>query len=298
MGFDHSGGSFIMLKKRGLAVPYERQRGQVLPFWVFAIVTCLGLVFFVANYTNQIRWTIRAQNAADVAGAGGVIPDADINNQIDMQLYALAVDEVRIRYLNQALVNILNGYGCGSSCSQAYADVYAALQNAVSVYNPDGMKMNVADSLQKGGLQNAESKGYALAADGCTNTPPIGDCTNGVPTFSIHQLSVGNGTADVYACKQVKTLVPAILGLSPSSTYKAIARSTVSLSRIDETFNPTQAKNPNNGNLPYVPNENPTTTGQTVYTQVNFSTFTPTVHFYVTGPVQPTASFNPSTASC
>ena len=105
-----------------------RARGQTVPFWLFGTMLTLALTLFVVNYTNTIRWHIRAQNAADTAAMATVAVDANLNNQRTMALYALAIDEYRIRSIVQSMINAANSVGgcnphlddTGVDCDNAY----------------------------------------------------------------------------------------------------------------------------------------------------------------------------------
>ncbi len=292
-----------------------RRRGQLLPMWSMSLVTSFALIFFVQNFANQIRWTIRAQNAADTAAAATMLPDADLANQSTTILYTLALDEVRIRYLNQAALNVLAGYGCSTytNCRQDYAAIYQALTNAISVYDPGSKGVNLPFlDVHQSATNGDETAAYNhIVKQGCNNTPTIGDCTNGQETFNYHTLgSDGNGhgngkgkgnngsNIDVYACATVSTALPQLLGLSSSSSFKAIGRSTMGLVAHSETFSPGTTQNPNSGTV-YAPNEYAAgLADQNAYTKTDFTTTSITVYFYSPGPVQPTTSFTPSSASC
>jgi hypothetical protein len=283
------------------------ERGQSIPFWVFSLIACLAITFFVNNYTNQIRWTIRAQNAADAVAASAIVPDVDLSNQATLTLYAEAIDEARLRYLNQAIINILQGYGCSdsTSCKQDYNALTNAYRRAIIAYNPQnngGLHLDDLDVAQNtGNLQTAETNAYNAAASGCASTPPIGDCTNGQPTFKYHVVpgtTLGNGFADVYACAMVPTIIPSLLKLPMSSQFKAIARSTMGIGSHTETFTPGVTINPSTGQ-PYAQRYYPSSLAdQNYYTYINFSSLSVTLHFFSAATVQPTASFNPSTATC
>jgi hypothetical protein len=88
---------------------HHGERGQTIPFWVFASIASLALTLFVMNYTNTIRWHIRAQNAADTAAMAAIAADASLNNQQTVAEYALAVSEYRIRAIVESMVNAANG---------------------------------------------------------------------------------------------------------------------------------------------------------------------------------------------
>jgi Putative Flp pilus-assembly TadE/G-like len=96
---------------------YRNQRGQTIPFWVFAAVTSFVLTFFVINYTNTVRWHIRAQNAADAAAIAAIAGDASLMNQRTLTEYAAAYDEYRLRSAIYSIINAANGVG--SSATQS-----------------------------------------------------------------------------------------------------------------------------------------------------------------------------------
>jgi hypothetical protein len=89
----------------------EESRGQTIPFYVIAVIMSLALSLFVMNYTNTIRWHIRAQNAADAAALAMVAGDANVANQIAQAQYAAAVSEYRIRSIIYSMINAANGVG-------------------------------------------------------------------------------------------------------------------------------------------------------------------------------------------
>ena len=87
------------------------ERGQVLPLWTVGSLACLSMIFFLINYANVIRWQVRAQNAADSASSASLSTIAQYYNDLSMTIYAADIAELRVRYLDQALVNNLNGLG-------------------------------------------------------------------------------------------------------------------------------------------------------------------------------------------
>jgi hypothetical protein len=90
---------------------YRNQRGQTIPFWVFAAITSLVLTLFVINYTNTVRWHIRAQNAADAAALAAIAGDASLMNQRTVTQYAAAYDEYRLRSVIYSIINAANSVG-------------------------------------------------------------------------------------------------------------------------------------------------------------------------------------------
>jgi len=90
---------------------YRHQRGQTIPFWVFAAITSVVLTFFIINYTNSVRWQIRAQNAADAAALATISGDASLMNQRTLTEYAAAYDEYRLRSAIYSIINAANSVG-------------------------------------------------------------------------------------------------------------------------------------------------------------------------------------------
>jgi hypothetical protein len=113
------------------------ERGQLLPVWALGVVTLLAMSLFIANYANVVRWQVRAQNAADAAAGASMSPIADGWNEIELQLYASTIEEMRIRYLNQALLNTLAQQGCTSTanCTADYNALVPQLDTAVQNYD-------------------------------------------------------------------------------------------------------------------------------------------------------------------
>ena len=117
------------------------ERGQLLPVWALGVVTTLALLLFVVNYANIVRWQIRAQNAADAAAGASTAPLADGWNEIELELYGATIDELRIRYLNQAILNTLNS-NLGTTvcpnptaCTNDYNNLVTELNLAVGQYD-------------------------------------------------------------------------------------------------------------------------------------------------------------------
>lgn len=108
------------------------RRGQSLPFWVMGVVTALTLSLFIMNYTNAIRWHIRAQNAADAAALAALAGEASLLNQRSIAQYALAFDEYRIRSIIISMVNGANAFGASSKQSSPGAVTQTCDPNSAS----------------------------------------------------------------------------------------------------------------------------------------------------------------------
>lgn len=256
-------------------------RGQTLPVWTLGIAAMLALLFFTVNYANMIRWQIRAQNAADSAASAGIATDANMDNQADMMIYAAAVDEMRMRYLLQAMLNtVYVPSSCAPACNAALAKLETAYNTAAGSYATLAGDLKVGNNLSEGGLKNAPDKAIAAIASDCT----ILDCsftytTSFDPTGEI---------VYVVACKNVATVVPAILGLAAGSTFKAVGRSASTLTKVSEAFHP-GGNNPKTG-LPYQPAETPTGAGAPAAMAVDFTGLTLNMSWFVAGAAKPAAS--------
>ena len=116
------------------------ERGQTLPLWALSVVTALTLMFFVLNYANVLRAQVRAQDAADTAAQAMLGTQARRWNEVTVSLYALDVEEWRIRSLMQALIDALNyNGGCKHTgvCPAIYAALLPQLYKAVNRYTAD-----------------------------------------------------------------------------------------------------------------------------------------------------------------
>src|SRR5579872_1773569 len=133
------------------------QRGQTLPVWAFGSLSVLVLLVMVLNYGNMIRWQMRAQNAADAAARGMLAVQTSQWNQATIDLQAATVEEYRIRYLINDLVEVMDGDGeCKSgllvdpsdpeSCAAMYANLRGQYLDAVARYTNDVALMNRIDT--------------------------------------------------------------------------------------------------------------------------------------------------------
>jgi Flp pilus assembly protein TadG len=259
----------------------QAQRGQTLPVWTLGIAAMLALLFFIVNYSNMIRWQIRAQNAADSAASAGIATDANMDNQADMMIYAEAVDEMRMRYLLQAMLNtVYVPSSCAPACNAALAKLEAAYNAASASYATLAQDLKVGNNLSEGGLKNSPDKAIAAVQSDCT----ILDCSFTYTT----SLDPTNEIVNVVACKNVTTLVPAILGLAAGNTFTAVGRSASTLTEVPEVFHP-GGVNPQTG-LPYQPTETPTGTGASAAMAVDFSGLTLNMTWFVAGPAKPAAT--------
>lgn len=270
----------------------HRSRGQVLPVWILAMIANLAMLLFVANLSNVVRWQIRAQNAADSAAGYGLSQLGSYANELTTELYALQVNEFRIRYLNSAIVAVLAKYRGnptdGTLQNQLDTLVYdlsIAENNADALINHS---MTVADSNTKGGLQNVGSNVSYLNSNCPQTYATSADCA-----FSYTSKGAASGTilADVVSCKSVPTFAPQFLGLTGASAFKAVGRATEQLAAQEITFSPGSTDIgsvivPTSGTVGrYQPDETFTNSYK-----LEFSNMTMTNGFYEISPVAPTTA--------
>ena len=184
---------------------HHRERGQVIPVWIGAILTTFALMFFGLNYANAIRWQLRAQNAADAAAQGVLAIQTQRWNLMLQTLYAMNVEEYRIRHLLDGLLLAVNDSGgctidltdytnntedfSNGTCSESYVTLNAAYIKAVSRYTTDVQLLNDISALSTDTAWSGDARlmvNHLSNASNCnsmsvhTNTqlynPSGGDC--------------------------------------------------------------------------------------------------------------------------
>ncbi len=281
----------------------DSQRGQTLPFWAVGTLVVLSLLFFTANYLNVVAWQIRAQNAADSAASVALSVQANNFNEISTILYAAALDENRLRYLNQALLNTIYGVGgCdpspGGTCDQNYQTLLSEYNVALNGYTADIQLMGQANNLSQGGQQADARKAIAALGTSCS----ISDCafTYTVIDTSTYPVSGGNGQddshhsllapqrVDVTACRNVPYFVPLLLKLGAGASFQALGRAADAVIPADtQVFDPGTAINPQTGQ-PYQPPEPQWAQAYSApaYT-VDFSALQVNLNWYSAGSIAP-----------
>jgi hypothetical protein len=270
---------------------HESQRGQTIPFWAVGSVTVLVAMMFLLNFTDTIRWHIRAQNAADTAATAALAADADQNNQITMAQYTLAIDEYRIRSISQSMINGANGQGgcvptqddTGFDCDNAYdqePDVYdaavndyattlAQLQKIYAAPGPSPIPLPTPSGQPQQSYPQAPAGSAAVAAfsmvasdNFCWDNPGSAaphafDCAfqyNANGNF----MQTGLGSThyvDIVTCRKVNVNVPGFLHLGSHTQFQAVGRAAATLAPVTETFNPGTQQNPDVPGTPYQPIE-------------------------------------------
>jgi hypothetical protein len=305
------------------------QRGQVLPLWALGSLACLAMALFLINYANMIRWQVRAQNAADSLSSASLSTTANYYNGLSMALYAATVDELRLRYLDQAIVNNLHGIGCNAATVQcdadydylvrAYDNAQAAYVNAVAlvVVQTGGMDDTTQFQAAGQGAWEAVAPGAAQTAvflDCGDGDDPYKVCTSGTDTaFQYYALDVpgeigidgttgsdvGIGkpnTIDTAACVDIPIIATSFLKV-PVKTFRAVGRSALGLIPTTQTIADVSLIGPSGS--PYQPNEEwvtasgGTDAGGSSYV-VDFSSLSMSLTFFAPGPIAPYKSFHPA----
>jgi Putative Flp pilus-assembly TadE/G-like len=290
-----------------------RERGQTIPFWTFAAVAMLAMLLTVWNYGAQVYWNVRAQSAADSAAASGLAIQANIWNEESTILYAAAVDEYRLRALNQGMLNTLNQNGdclvtpgTALSCSAIYSILLSAYNVAVDNYGADVQLLAQADQFTKGGQGKHKDDAQTLLGS-CTNGKSSGPTTNAVdPAFcytvvgGISSNPLVPNTIAVTACRNVPYFGSVIAGVAGGS-FQAVASSASALS----TGNSQSATvGTYQGPLEKVwYGQTPVLTGTNAQLQmydVDFSNVTVNVNWYTATPVRTklVTGFPPSPYGC
>lgn len=286
----------------------EGQRGQTLPFWVVGMLVVLTMLFFLANYANAVTWQFRAQNAADSAASTVLSVQANLWNEESTILYSAALDEYRVRSLNQAILNTINGIGgCnpqpGGSCDQDYRTLVQEYGAAASGYAADVQLLRQGNNFTEAGQQADQRKAMSLVGNDCTN-PNDSACAFTITVLDANfpagpGKSPGMNSTDVVACKNVAYFAPALFH-APGSTYQVIGRAAAAVlpARV-EAFAPGVQVNPQTGAV-YQPPETQWAAAYSApaYT-VDFSGLTVDLSWYASSPIHPYfGSITPSEYSC
>jgi Putative Flp pilus-assembly TadE/G-like len=280
----------------------ESQRGQTMPFWVIGVLVVLSMMFMLANYANAVAWQVRAQNAADGAASAVLSVQANVYNEYSTILYATAVDEYRIRTLNQAILNTIYGQGC-ISCDSDYATLTNEYDNAVYSYTQDIHLLDQANNMTQAGQSTDQTKALNLieSSNWCGSANDYA-CQFGFKVLDASS-NTGNGNGngnnngyiaggdnevDLIACKNVSYFGAGLLNLSSTATYKVLGRAAAAVvPAYTESFTPS-ATNPQTGQ-PYQPTETNWAVdgGAEPALQVNFSGLTVNLNWYEAGTIKP-----------
>jgi hypothetical protein len=246
----------------------ESERGQTLPFWVIGVLVALAMMFFLANYANAVVWQVRAQNVADSDASGVLAVQANVWNEYSTLLYATAVDEYRIRVLNQAILDtVYQEGGCATTgnCSQDYTNLAAAYSNAVFAYTKDVNLLEQANNLSQAGQNTDETKALnILTGTTCYSSDPSDYACDFTPNILNDQavsngnnntyLGPGDNEVDLVVCRKVPYFGAGLLNLGSAASYQVLGRAAAAILPANtETFQPSSI-NPQTGNA-YQPTE-------------------------------------------
>lgn len=283
----------------------ESQRGQTLPFWVIGVLVVLSMMFFLANYANAVAWQVRAQNAADGAASAVLSVQANVYNEYSTVLYATAVDEYRIRTLNQAILNSIYGIQCGSNCDGDYQTLVSEYNNAVYSYTEDIHLLDQANNMSQAGQSTDQSKALNLiqSSNWCAAANDYA-CSFGFKVLDASANTGGNGNGnnggfiaggdnqtDLVACKNVTYFGAGLLGLGSTATYQVLGRAAAAVvPAYTEDFTPS-AINPQTGQ-PFQPTETQWAADAPAIPayQVNFSGLKVHLNWYEAGAIHPYTS--------
>jgi hypothetical protein len=292
----------------------ESQRGQTLPFWVIGVLIVLSMTFALANYANTVTWQIRAQNAADAAASGALSVQANVYNEYTTILYATAIDEYRVRTLNQAILNAVYEegqctHGQNGTCAQNYFSLVNAYNNAVASFTNDIHLLDQANNLSQAGQNTDQSKAlnYIQNSNWCTipndyacsfgftilnagSTAPNGNGNNG------GYIAGGDNEVDLVACKNVTYLGGGLFPqLGAGAKYQVLGRAAAAIVPVNtEAFQPWRT-NPQTGQ-PYQQTETQWAQGEVepAY-EVDYHGLTVNLNWYQAGTIRPYANLEPLT---
>lgn len=272
-------------------VQLEYQRGQTLPFWAIGTVVVLAMMFFLANYVNVVTWNMRAQTAADSFASETLGIQSNLYNEYSTLTYAASVDEYRLRYLNQAILNTIDGVGGCSvsdgSCDSDYVALVQEYNAAYSSYDKLVQLMRQGETMTQAGIVADQQKAEKQMGAACA---AANDYTCSFAASVIQRQSVNStklpDEADVVACRKVSYFVPQLLKLGSGAQFKAMARSAAAIVPVaTQVFNAGTAVNPVTGHV-FQPRETPAPDTFGSYA-VDFDGFVATVHWYAPAPVRP-----------
>jgi Putative Flp pilus-assembly TadE/G-like len=248
----------------------NRQRGQTVPAWVASVLLGLTLTLFVFNYSNTMRWQIRAQNAADSAAVTLLAKDANAANSMSTLLYALSVQDFKMSAINNEIGALLKNdtlcvlqAPCSTNLSAlltqytGYLNEGPLLASALTTFTSSLRNSSLVDQL---GLQSQSNPNQytssflntLLSGGTCLNV--LTNCAEGFQ-YSVAVVTSVPLVVDVVACKNVPTLAASFLHIS-NGTFKAVGRATVELAPLNSSTNAgsmISGLNGLNGILPQIP---------------------------------------------
>ena len=241
---------------------YRYERGQTIPFWVFATLMTLTLLFFTFNYANTVRYQVRAQSAADSAATAALAGDAAKLNSVQTLLLAMNVQEFKVRSLTTGASTLLTGgdANCGTLFSTACInDLLGAVDNVqqeVGNYDKVVTALNSFQGNLTGNLTNPQSTIQSFFNNNCVALATDCDFKYTTAVTLVNGLPV----VDEYACKKVPTFAAGLLpGIA--QTYDAVGHTTFSLAPLQQNLDSANgfgglANSVLTNNTPLFPNTN------------------------------------------
>ncbi len=258
----------------------ERQRGQVLPLWLFGSLTMLVFLFFLFSYAYTISWQVRAQNAADAAAQAVLALQTQQFNQMEMMLYTSAIEEYRVRrLLNGMLLAAHNQGGCGddATCEATFQSLRTSFLTSTQRYTNDviltqritgNLNFDTVHADAQALINRLTSGTYCANQTGadCAFTYRIVDFTQRtagletvamdalgyvVPTYDhrtaaavVNQQLFAPARVEVAVCAQVPPLLPGFFNFAPQPFY-AIGRAAATAVMVEQDWmQPGQIVNP------------------------------------------------------
>ncbi len=273
------------------------QRGQTLPIWAFGSLTTLVLLAMALSFGSTLRWQMRAQNAADAAARGMLTVQTSQWNETIAQLHAAAVEEYRIRYIINDLLEVISGSGgCDSkpgdegpaTCTAIYASLRQNYLDALTRYTNDIALLHRISYPSQEDQVEAIAAALTLYQQNC-GKPNGGDCAFNYSLVGYQPradsyvedvysdccaFAVGGGTSvtpkpdlsplelEIVACANVQPLLGSFFKFTPQ-TYQAVGRAAAtSIMSTQEFMYVGSINNPVSGQV-FQPSEYPDSTAGT-----------------------------------
>ena len=269
----------------------HRQRGQTMPLWTFGMLTVLSLLALSFNYGNMLMWQMRAQNAADAAAQGLLTVQTSEWNEEMAALHASAVEEYRLRFLVNDILQVVHGTGgCDTaalngqtSCNSMYALLRNEYFDAVTRYTNDvtllqriatpGYSRQIpamnavlgayqaACGTPKGGdcafaykLVHAESRSndYLENVYSDANSSTVGGGSRSAPVEDLTPMQL-----EVITCAKVAPPLPHIFNFNAAPTTVVGRAAATSIMATQEFMYAGSLQNNLNGNAVFQPTEYP-----------------------------------------
>ncbi len=118
----------------------RNSRGQVIPVWLALCSFALTFGLLLTQYGATVAGQVRAQSAADTVARAAVAIQSQKFNETLLTLYALGVEEYRIRHLIESLrITAASSGGCNApgvnDCQQVWNNLTLEYNKAVRRYD-------------------------------------------------------------------------------------------------------------------------------------------------------------------